>query len=101
MIIISGTIDDFQKLGIKPKKILANKIAGLTQGELCSTKENDLSQTKIIRLDLPLPTLSIKTSANTCYCCKSTDFWQSAVTAKHFVCRKCHPPAPNAEKKPT
>jgi hypothetical protein len=35
----------------------------------------------------------------TCYVCKGTDFWQSAVTATpHYVCRKCNPPAPGAER---
>jgi hypothetical protein len=33
-----------------------------------------------------------------CFCCKSTDFWESALNENHFVCRKCHPPAPGAQR---
>jgi len=34
-----------------------------------------------------------------CYCCKSTDFWTGG-TEKYpkLICRKCHPPAPGAER---
>ena len=41
---------------------------------------------------------SIPTPTRTCFCCKGDDFWQSAVQENHSVCRKCHPPAPGAEK---
>lgn len=36
-----------------------------------------------------------------CYCCKGTDYWLAG-TEKYprWVCRKCHPPAPGAERKP-
>ena len=35
----------------------------------------------------------------TCYSCKGPDFWESAVTeTPRFICRRCHPPAPGAER---
>jgi len=33
-----------------------------------------------------------------CRCCNGTDFWDSAVQENISVCRKCHPPAPGAER---
>jgi len=33
-----------------------------------------------------------------CPNCKGDDFWQSAVQENHTICRRCHPPAPGAEK---
>jgi hypothetical protein len=45
----------------------------------------------------PEPTEAEK-PAHVCPCCHGSDFWQSAVTPGHEVCRHCHPPAPGAEK---
>jgi len=33
----------------------------------------------------------------TCYCCRGSDFWLSIYDK--WTCRRCHPPAPGAEKK--
>jgi hypothetical protein len=34
-----------------------------------------------------------------CYCCKGTDYWLGGTEKyPHWICRKCHPPAPGAEK---
>ena len=38
------------------------------------------------------------TQRTTCRSCGGVDYWQSAVQENHTVCRKCHPPAPGAEK---
>jgi len=39
---------------------------------------------------------------NTCYCCKGTDYWLAGtVKYPNWVCRRCHPPAPGAERKPS
>ncbi len=36
-----------------------------------------------------------------CYCCKGTDYWLAGTEKyPHWVCRKCHPPAPGAERIP-
>lgn len=34
-----------------------------------------------------------------CYCCKGKDYWLAGTEQyPHWICRKCHPPAPGAEK---
>ena len=33
-----------------------------------------------------------------CFCCRGSDFWQSAHDPERWVCRRCHPPAPGAER---
>lgn len=36
-----------------------------------------------------------------CYYCKGTDYWLAGTKKyPHWVCRKCHPPAPGAERIP-
>ena len=41
------------------------------------------------------------TLTKSCYCCKGTDYWLAGTEKyPHWVCRKCHPPAPGAERKP-
>lgn len=54
----------------------------------------------------PLPSPAPSTTATErgahrapCYCCKGTDYWLAG-TGKypHWICRKCHPPAPGAER---
>lgn len=43
-----------------------------------------------------LPALPEKTP---CYCCHGADYWQSRINGDS-ICRKCHPPAPGAERVP-
>src|SRR6185369_1601897 len=39
------------------------------------------------------------TNNKPCYCCKGTDYWLGGTEKyPHWVCRKCHPPAPGAER---
>lgn len=38
------------------------------------------------------------TKHSVCPNCNGDDFWLSANAENHSVCRKCHPPAPGAEK---
>ena len=41
------------------------------------------------------------TERTTCYCCNGTDYWLAGTEQyPHWVCRRCHPPAPRAERKP-
>ena len=36
-----------------------------------------------------------------CYCCKGSDYWLAGTEQyPHWVCRRCHPPAPGAERIP-
>ena len=44
--------------------------------------------------------MSSDASSGQCYCCKGTDFWQSAAQNVKPICRMCHPPAPGAEHIP-
>ena len=64
----------------------------VTPESLTKTPLNSASATE-------LPVLSLLPPEKACYCCKGTDYWLAG-TAKypHWVCRKCHPPAPGAEK---
>jgi|GEM_PF-2721197 len=36
-----------------------------------------------------------------CYWCKSTDMWLVNIPETTWRCRRCHPPAPGAERTPT
>jgi hypothetical protein len=46
-----------------------------------------------------MPLVLVKTATKTCYCCKGVDFWLGGtVEHPHYVCRRCHPPAPGAER---
>ena len=46
-----------------------------------------------------LPPLPLLLNKRPCYCCKGTDYWLAGTEQyPHWVCRKCHPPAPGAEK---
>jgi len=48
-----------------------------------------------------LPRLPMLPNKHPCYCCKGTDYWLAGTEKyPHWVCRKCHPPAPGAERKP-
>jgi hypothetical protein len=39
------------------------------------------------------------TEREACYCCKGTDYWLGGTNKyPHWVCRRCHPPAPGAER---
>jgi hypothetical protein len=58
-------------------------------------------QSEIISISPPL--LSSSTTNRgapraPCYCCKGTDYWMGGTEKyPHWICRKCHPPAPGAE----
>ena len=40
------------------------------------------------------------TMTKPCYCCKGIDYWLAGTEKyPHWICRKCHPPAPGAERK--
>jgi hypothetical protein len=33
-----------------------------------------------------------------CYWCRGKDFWESSSFPGHWICRRCHPPVPEAER---
>jgi hypothetical protein len=43
-------------------------------------------------IDLPFNDDDFLPKPRTCYCCKGTDFWESANQDDHWICRKCHAP---------
>lgn len=50
-------------------------------------------------VDFCTDTDSMRTERNTCYCCRGTDYWLGGTEQySSWVCRKCHPPAPGAER---
>jgi hypothetical protein len=47
-----------------------------------------------------LPPLPLLPHQRPCYCCKGIDYWLAGTEKyPHWICRKCHPPAPGAERK--
>jgi hypothetical protein len=47
-----------------------------------------------------LPPLPLLPHQRPCYCCKGIDYWLAGTKKyPHWICRKCHPPAPGAERK--
>ena len=49
----------------------------------------------------PIEKLPTTLAHRLCYCCKGTDYWLAGTEKyPHWVCRKCHPPAPGAERIP-
>jgi len=43
--------------------------------------------------------LPLSNTHRPCYCCKSIDYWLAGTEKyPHWICRKCHPPAPGAER---
>lgn len=56
-----------------------------------TTEAPDMVIPPSVAVDAPQSTTGTRTRV--CYCCKGSDFWKSAVTENHYVCRKCHPPA--------
>jgi len=82
----------FAKFEVKPVAKAA-KVEKVAPSETAVSQFSQLSQAvQSEKLPLPSPT------QRTCYCCKGTDFWLSIHGGT--VCRRCHPPAPGAEKMP-
>lgn len=97
----------FNKFEVKmPAKVdnPAKDLAGLAvlstlAPEICDEDISGLAALAAITFSENCQSWSQVTQKKQCYWCKSTDLWVG-VTEKfaHEVCRRCHPPAPGAEK---
>ncbi len=74
-----------------------------------SRDKNTIEKQSVIKSVPVVPAVPVKNTVTTdkptltkpCYCCKGTDYWLAGTEKyPHWVCRKCHPPAPGAERKP-
>jgi len=100
MIIVSGTIDELLNVtGNAMMSINPQVPAVLTVPD---TKRQPPTKRGIYLLsDYATGNATIATDETACRWCKSTDIWESATVPGRMTCRKCHPPAPGSERKPS